>query len=1525
VKVSGLQIERFGIWSGVQFDNLSNGVNVFYGPNEAGKTTLMQFIRMVLYGFGGERAERYLRVADRYLRVADRGLLSAGHRVGGSLVIRTHDDEYVVRRYASRTDPLEDLSGELRVTGQDGSRQGGHRLAALLVGIDEQTFNNVYAVGLREMQYLGTLNDTQASRYLYNLSTGTDRVSLVDVMRQLQLTQTNLVGGNGESSLLEELTELRDRHIAEFGQFEGNIQRWAQHKGDLEQVDDEVARIESSILAQARRASVQQLAACVQPIWKQRQEIERELQSFGPAPAVTPETRSQLDELARQMDARRTQIDELEQQCKSLDHPDDIQVLDDETFARNVMRVEALLDQRSTITSLDDQSHRLLARLEETEFEVQAELERLGLLSGTESPLEFDDQTLALLEGPARQVERDRDMLERVKKSGSGLRDESDKISRELAEALGQDHDATDRHDSHQPRVTQDTGVIAANIRRRMVLDSKLNDLRDQLEDCDNRRRAILRSQLLPWQVICVLGILFAVGVLLLLLALFGRIMGFTDPSRTTMAILGALAAVAAVLLKLQLHGSGRRDLLVLQEQTDTLQRELGAAEQEAQRLDREILGRREGAFQLGPAQKRLARLESLLPLDARRRDLQDGCKKYEQRAIEIAARLKNSRQRWTDALSAAGLPPRLPPAKILQLASESGKLARLNREAFALRNQIAATELDRDMLDQRAAGLFADLGIKCEQTRLAGRLEALTTAMRLFQQRRELAEQRRESERQRSQRQRDLRRGLQQLTAQRRALLAAQGAVDDDDLQRLLQRRTDWEQLRTQRDALHEKNNAILVDQRDELSVTAELFNDNKIPLEERIRNSELERSRMDARLKELLSRRGELVKKIRALGQDRQLPSALLDIGIVDAKIDEAVEQARIVGAITTLLRTVYRRYEHDRQPETLKEASNYLRRMTGGKYTRIWTPLDQDTLLVDDPARLSIPVDQLSRGTREQLFLALRLALVAGYARRGIRIPLVLDDVLVNFDVQRTRAAAEVLTEFARAGNQVLVFSCHQHVMEIFAALGVEIRTLPGHELPVTRMGRHAMGRHAMGQAEPMIVADEQIDVPPAHLSFSRPRFTNRIPQQPTEFTIGYQDNGWEDRLFGFEETPEFGSIGAVSSIPEMCESDDEHPLTMSSGDGLEEERDRRNEDSGNREDVAEPLSACRPPIRQHDLRHPQIRDWFDEEDDLRDSPLDRPFTPHVQPAAAVSQTGLGALPEETVGADHQEKIPRTGPPPALADVEWMESTVSQPAAPELTVGSGGDVAETEIRPRDERVTESRVTGVDTQRMNETVVPSDAIRDGEPPFEEEDAVDEDPHPRNENEADEGDLDGEAIAEVGATREVEDAAEADEDVQYEVIDDESDDGDISGDIDGEAIEEGVTSEVEEAGETDVDDETIEVEDDEEPEEEASEDGDVEYEYETIEVEVDEDPEEEASADTEDETIDEEECEDGPEEDAADDEYEYVEVEDDEDPEEEASVDGDVQYETIEVEEDEEEVEDVEEDDEEDDGNAQA
>lgn len=74
-----------------------------------------------------------------------------------------------------------------------------------------------------------------------------------------------------------------------------------------------------------------------------------------------------------------------------------------------------------------------------------------------------------------------------------------------------------------------------------------------------------------------------------------------------------------------------------------------------------------------------------------------------------------------------------------------------------------------------------------------------------------------------------------------------------------------------------------------------------------------------------------------------------------------------------------------------------------------------------------------------------------MASSYARRGSPLPLVLDDVLVNFDAERAKAAAAVLRDFAAAGHQLLVFTCHEHIHRLFKSLKVPVSSLPSNAEP------------------------------------------------------------------------------------------------------------------------------------------------------------------------------------------------------------------------------------------------------------------------------------------------------------------------------------------------------------------------------------------------------------------------------------------------------------------------------------------
>jgi hypothetical protein len=198
--------------------------------------------------------------------------------------------------------------------------------------------------------------------------------------------------------------------------------------------------------------------------------------------------------------------------------------------------------------------------------------------------------------------------------------------------------------------------------------------------------------------------------------------------------------------------------------------------------------------------------------------------------------------------------------------------------------------------------------------------------------------------------------------------------------------------------------------------------------------------------RVDQLHQRQGELTQEMKTLASHNRLSEAKLELACLENQIKACSAHWQTLATTTHLLDKVCEVYENERQPETLREASGFLNQLTEGKYTRIWTPLGKNQLRIDNRSGQSLPLEVLSRGTREAVFIALRLSLAAAYSRRGVVVPLVLDDVLVNFDTIRAESAARVLQDFASLGHQVIMFTCHEHIMKIFHKIGVQVRVLP-----------------------------------------------------------------------------------------------------------------------------------------------------------------------------------------------------------------------------------------------------------------------------------------------------------------------------------------------------------------------------------------------------------------------------------------------------------------------------------------------
>ncbi|MDQ6961534.1 MAG: AAA family ATPase, partial [Mariprofundaceae bacterium] len=135
--------------------------------------------------------------------------------------------------------------------------------------------------------------------------------------------------------------------------------------------------------------------------------------------------------------------------------------------------------------------------------------------------------------------------------------------------------------------------------------------------------------------------------------------------------------------------------------------------------------------------------------------------------------------------------------------------------------------------------------------------------------------------------------------------------------------------------------------------------------------------------------------------------------------AKVMENVEHYRRLKLAAMVLRSKIERYRQENQSEMLSQASVFFKQLTQDSFQRLSTTYDEKdhTTLVgvrDDDSHVS--VDGMSTGTRDQLYLALRLGYLKKRTSNHESVPFILDDILVHFDDQRSHAAMQTLLDFS-----------------------------------------------------------------------------------------------------------------------------------------------------------------------------------------------------------------------------------------------------------------------------------------------------------------------------------------------------------------------------------------------------------------------------------------------------------------------------------------------------------------------------
>lgn len=1017
--LKSVHIYGFGKYQDMTF-YFSPGMNVIEGKNEAGKSTLLSFVKAILFGFESRRLPEM-----RFEPLE-------GGKFGGSLTLEDAQGQiYWIERTNQRKS-----QGWVRVMMPDGTEQGEEIIPRLLNGMTSTFYMNIFAFGLTELSYLASLNQEEVSNYFYHSGTGVSQQQLkkswMEEMERLFKPRGNQPSVNRHLNKLEELNQ----QISSIQKENESYNRVLLQKEKLDRMITEGEERLRQIQKEQKRWEKMKETF---PIW---QELKIWLDRLQQLPVIRdfPENGiSRLEELDRQIrelsvdwEGDLLKIEELECELSSVSLDPHVLAWEEEIDSlsfQSTRWIEKKEQQAALMVELHDH-HRELQRYI-SELGNEWNVEKLAELDVSLSKKELFREQRQLFHGLATSLQALVEMIQTKEEEAKELETQYEQVQADVSS-----HDSVaflPQWEEHWMNYQQISHALDSE-------QKQLDWVKQQWNEESQRRQQIKSNKEREPR--------FGLSILCLLLGAAGG-GWFYFQSGISAGII--LPIALGILLAMMVWRSGIHKQK--KDQTGPTSYHLQHLNQKRQELDHSVSEKKNqlaklstqvfhGEHDMRNMKQSLHYLrqqrESYLQLKDQMQWLQEKMdhslreiEKLNKKRAAIQTRLQEERDHWNQLLLDFHMPLGLSPDGALDILTLAGKAKECLEKHNLLKDKIHAWEKDWKH--------FAD------QVLLLGQETKVTIEMgdpwRILQilQRRQKEEKESQTKRDELSRrmadQDDLRRkreGMLRKLKEERLHLVTTVGVSDGELfrkayQQFVDRRQSEEKVRILRHTLQSAS----VDK--ELENQISFYSLEEIE-EERERTTQ-EWDQQNQALQELLDQRGQYRNKLEQLESGENLSILIQQQQELLAEVEEAGRKWIVLRLAQQVLEQTRESYEAQKQPGVIREASTYFAKMTQGKYPRILSPIGEQRLIVERKDGVRIEPGFLSRGTKEQLFLSLRFALMKA-CEKSETLPILLDDIFVNFDEGRTLSGIQALEDLARE-HQVLFFTCHSHVVKSIQA--------------------------------------------------------------------------------------------------------------------------------------------------------------------------------------------------------------------------------------------------------------------------------------------------------------------------------------------------------------------------------------------------------------------------------------------------------------------------------------------------------
>lgn len=299
MKIKKVHIDGFGKWHDQDFDFTANP-QIIYGPNEAGKTTLMAFLVSILFSFADGRGK------NRFAQYIPKTTSS----YGGSLLVEINGHDYVIKRQRGRN------GGKVSVTDSQGHQGGEQELKQLLGPMDRSLYQALFSFGQRDLTAVDELNRDEWQQHLQQLG-AVGSAQWDQLIDQYQKQADHLYKPRGRKWPLNQDLHQYANLTDKINQARGKFHRYQDLQADLKTNKEKLRQTQAEL--QKQQPLLQKLEH-LQQLWPVYHEWQHSHQTRPIADYLTDQQVTMAQELQVREKELRRQQQVYQQRLARIDH-----------------------------------------------------------------------------------------------------------------------------------------------------------------------------------------------------------------------------------------------------------------------------------------------------------------------------------------------------------------------------------------------------------------------------------------------------------------------------------------------------------------------------------------------------------------------------------------------------------------------------------------------------------------------------------------------------------------------------------------------------------------------------------------------------------------------------------------------------------------------------------------------------------------------------------------------------------------------------------------------------------------------------------------------------------------------------------------------------------------------------------------------------------------------------------------------------------------------------------------------------